>query len=223
MHTVYRIVVASFIALVAGAVGGSILDDVRTAIIATPQGALAAPIAFDPLPKPRPNIHQQTLEETEIGCLGNILFREANTESVGIRRLIAMVVIARRDGGDPQWPRTICGIMRQSGAISNVDRVIHIGPRGLRALEFNMQLAADVYEGAWKTQLLPRGWECVRYWRISDEALAKSNAKRFAQLGITKEMKGLSFFDKLREVKSPNGDTAFFRDPNRCNKKLPTT
>lgn len=136
-----------------------------------------------------------------------------------------MVVIARRDGGDPQWKRTIRGNMRQKNQISNVDRMIELGPRGLRAPEFNMQLAADVYHGAWKTQLLPRGWECVRYWRVSDEVLAKSNAKKFAQLGIKDNLKGLTFFDKLRVMESPDpdADTAFFRDPNRCNKHLPTT
>jgi len=158
-----------------------------------------------------------------VDCLAEIVFREARSESVGIQRLTAITVIARRDDKDPQWPKTICGILRQPNQISQSDRPLNLGPRGLANLSLIRQLAEEVYEGAWKTQLLPRGWECVRYWRVSDVHLAKMNSKKFKQLGISKSLKGLSFFDKLEEVKTPPGTVTFFRDPNRCVTRLPTT
>ena len=215
-----RLVVAAFLALVLGATGGLLADDAKV-IVASEPASLPAETVIEPAS--RTEIRDTTFVEREIGCLANILFREARSESVGIRRLTAIVTIARRDDPDPQWPKTICGIMSQRGQISQVNKTIDLDPNGLRVLAQDREIAAEVYDGAWKTQKLPRGWECVRYWRISDDVLATLDKKHFEQLGIKKDFKGLSFFDKLVPVKTPPGKVTFYRDPKRCGKALPTT
>jgi hypothetical protein len=223
MRIFKRYVIACFLAAVLGAVIGSIRDDIV-------QNSMREPVSHHaPTPVPYPASAAQNLkqgsafEAQEIACLGEIIFREARSETVGIQRLMAMTVIARRDDTDPQWPKTICGILRQPGAISHADRQLDIGPRGVAVLSRALSLAEEVYESAWKTQLMPHGWECVRYWRLSDERLASLKAAHRKQLGISNERKGLNFFDKLEPVPTPPGTITFFRDPNRCGKKLPTT
>jgi hypothetical protein len=219
MRTLRKLVIASALALVIGASVGFIRDDAEA--IVTDHTTHPASLLRQKADETR--VRDEEFAAREIDCLGNIVFREMGNQSVGVRRLAAIVTIARRDDPDPQWPKTICGIMKQRGQISQVDRLIHLDRGGLLALLQDREIAAEVYEGAWKTQKLPHGWECVRYWRISDGALAKLNEKKFAQLGIDKKLNGLSFFDKLVAVKTPPGSVTFFRDPNRCMRKLPTT
>ena len=218
---IQRLVVVSFLALVLGATIGFIHDDIKSAAPSSWTKPVQLPIANIPLPQA--NQSREEFAAAEIDCLAEIVFREARSESVGIQRLTAITAIARRDDSDPQWPKTICGILHQPGQISQAETPLDIGPRELANLSLIRKLAEDVYEGAWKTQKLPRGWECVRYWRVSDEHLAKMNSKKFKQLGISRSQKGLSFFGKLEEVKTPPGTVAFFRDPARCITPLPTT
>jgi hypothetical protein len=224
MRIFKRYAIACFLAAVLGAVIGSIRDDiVQNSVVEHASHHEPTPA---PLQAPTEKDFERSnnaFEAQEIACLGEIIFREARSESVGIQRLMAMTVIARRDDPDPQWPKTICGILRQPGAISHADRQLDIGPRGVAVLSRALSLAEEVYESAWKTQLLPHGWECVRYWRLSDERLASLKAAHRKQLGISEERRGLNFFDKLEPVPTPPGTITFFRDPNRCGKRLPTT
>jgi len=203
MRILYRFVVGGFLALVVGMTVGLIRDDVQM-IIAPDSDSTGAPLKrFVDESTDLPSRGDTAFKAKEVECLANIIFREARDQSVGIRRLTAIVTIARRDDTDPQWPKTICGIMVQKGQISGVDQELVLNPDALRTLDQSHRIAEEVYEGAWKTQLLPHGWECVRYWRISDEKLAAMKTKHLRQLGIDKQFKGLGFFDKLEAVPTP--------------------
>lgn len=223
MRTIRRWIILSVLALVVGATGGLLLDQLRgKPPIPSGPSVQASPLPAR-VPLPRPRMRDARFAEREIDCLTNIIFREARNQSVWIQRLTAIVTIARRDDEDPQWPKTICEIMVQPRQISQVHEVIDITVADLLQLGLVRDLAEEVYEGAWKTQLLPRGWECVRYWRVSDETLQRARVEDLRQLGITKKRKGLGFFDRLTPVPTPEGDVTFFEDPRRCVTKLPTT
>lgn len=224
MRILYRLVVVGALAAAIGSSGGLLFDG-STSIVAED-----APQAIEPAIKQmvdesadRPASAESTFKSREVRCLSEIIYREARSETVGIRQLMAMVVLARRDDPDSQWPKTICGILAQPNQISQSDQVIRVSQRDMPSLASTFDIAADIYDRAWQTQLLPQGWECVRYWKISDVKLAKLSEKNFEQLGISKERKGLGFFNKLEPVETPPGSITFYRDPNRCGKKLPTT
>lgn len=219
MRTFKRLVVVGFLALVGGATLGFLHDDLSQ--LSSSQFIKPASLPRD-MPEGLGKTNAQ-FEAKEIECLAEIVFREARSESIGVQRLIAMTVIARRDDPDRQWPKTICGILGQRGAISQADRQLDLNARGVATLSRTLALAEDVYDSAWKTQFLPGGWECVRYWRVSDKQLASLKAKHLKQLGISQARTGLNFFDKLEPVPSPPGTITFFYDPNRCVKPLPTT
>lgn len=219
---IQKLVVASFLALVIGASFGLLKDEVLPNAEANAYEGLR-PEHFVDESADRPTKADQEFKAREIECLWEIAFREGQDQSVHVRRGIAMATIARRDDTDPQWPRTICGIMRQKGQISGINNELTLNIRQLRVLIETQDLAADIYENMWRTTLLPHGWECVRYWKVSDQKLATLGPVQLAQLGISKAMTGLGFFSKLRPVRSPPGDVTFYRDPNRCHKPLPTT
>lgn len=223
MRTVRRLVILSFFALVIGAAGGLLLDYLRGASETLSDPASDHDSLPERIPLPRPKTHGSEFAAKEIDCLANIVFREARNQSIGIQRLTAIVTIARRDDSDRQWPKTICEIMVQPRQISGVLDVIDISIPEFLQFGLIRDMAEEVYEGAWKTQLLPRGWECVRYWRASDEALRDASAKDLHQLGITEARKGLDFFLRLTAVPTPEGGVTFFKDDRRCVTKLPTT
>lgn len=220
-----RLFVAGSLAIALGVLIGLIRDDAEALVVPNTETAVSG-LSPGHLVDESDDLPRKTDADfaiREIDCLTNIIYREARGESAGIRRLTAIVTIARRDDIDPQWPRTICKIMAQSRQISGIERKISVNPVELRQLAENREIAADVYDNAWTTQLLPRGWECVRYWKVSDEVLARMSEVKFKQLGIGKQLKGLTFFSKLAPVPSPPGKITFYRDPKRCMKALPTT
>lgn len=158
--------------------------------------------------------------DNEKHCLTNILYREGRGELVGFRRLIGMTVIARRDDPDPQWPKSICALAFQANQFSGITTPLKMTVEDQRAWDENTALASEVYDEAWRKQFMPRGWECVRFYKVSDEKLAKMPRKSLQQLGITTK-KGLGFFQKLEAVDT-RGSHTFYKDPHRCN-PLPTT
>lgn len=199
VRRVRRLTIASICAVVMGVTLGSIVDSLKASAHA----------------------HEQFIEH-EIECLTNVIHRESRDQMRGTRYLIAITTIARRDDPDPQWPKTICGLAYQKGQISAVNKPLNMPPSEVRAWEENRSIASEVYHGAWKTQRLPRGWECVRYWKLSDVALSRLSEKGQKQLGITKKKVGIAFFSKLSAV-GTFGTLSFYSDPRRCVKLLPTT
>lgn len=157
--------------------------------------------------------------EAEINCLGSIAFHEARNQRRGSRRLLMMVMIARRDDPQGRWPKTICG-NAVNGEISQVSKEIPLNSLEAAALRDNFALAREVYAEAWKEQLLPRGWECVRFFRLSDAELAKLSETQLRKLGIVSG-KGMRFFEGLVPVQT-HGSITFYKHPTACT-PLPTT
>ncbi len=160
---------------------------------------------------------EHLFHEREISCLTEVVIREAGGELIGNRRLVAMVYIARRDDADPQWPKTLCEIAHQKDQVSQITK-----QKVFEAKEWlkNHEIAEDIYWGAWRTQFLPQGWECVRYYKMSDHSLARLKPKHKKQLGIGKGH-GLAYFHKLAPVET-RGVHTFYEDPKRCITPLPT-
>lgn len=157
--------------------------------------------------------------EREVNCLTDIIFREVRGEMVGVWRMVAMVAIARRDDASRRWPKTICGNRDQPRAFSGIDKPLDLSLRDFLVWAQVQQVAEEVYEGAWKTQFLPKGWECVRYFKLSPERIAELKLQDKKRLGITSGT-GLWFFEKLERV-ATLGSISFYKEP-RCS-PLPTT
>ncbi len=169
------------------------------------------------------SVDQRLLEkaqfvEAEINCLGSIAFHEARNQLRGTRRLLMMVMIARRDDPQDRWPKTVCK-NAVNGEISQVSKEIPLNSLEAAALRDNFALAREVYAEAWKEQLLPRGWECVRFFRLSDAEIAKLPEKQLRKLGIVSG-KGMKFFEGLVPVQT-HGSITFYKHPTRCA-PLPT-
>src|SRR5581483_1012837 len=83
-----------FLIGVFGALLGSIVDDVKM------------------LERPKPK-RQLVFTENEIGCLREALYYEGRGGLEGEQIMQGMVIIARATDPDPQWPKTICGVVHQ--------------------------------------------------------------------------------------------------------------
>jgi hypothetical protein len=158
-------------------------------------------------------------DEREIVCLANIIHREARGELRGHRRSIGMVIVARRDDPSRQWPSSICEMAVNTGEFSGMMEPIAVNAAEMASWTENLTLAREVYDEAWKEQLLPRGWECVRFYKVSDARIARLTPKAQKQLRIG--TKGVGFFKKLEAVET-RGSHTFYRDPKRCS-PMPTT
>lgn len=160
--------------------------------------------------------------QAETICLGNIIDHEVGGELEGVRRLVATVVLAMRDDVELRLPKTVCGLAKYPRLFSNLKNP-DVPKRSDRAWLANFLIADEVYRDIWREQLLPRGWECVRNFMISDAYLASLNQRRRAQLGITPEERGIDFFRRHLEEVDTRGRKSFYQPKGGCDNPLPTT
>lgn len=160
--------------------------------------------------------------QSEVTCLGNIIDSEVGGELEGNRRLLATVVLAMRDDEKLALPKTICGLAKHPRLFSNL-KDPETPRRSDRAWLTNYLIADEVYRGIWREQLLPRGWECVRNFMISDEYIASLGPRARAQLGITPEERGIAYFRKNLEPIDTRGRKSYYQLKGGCDNPLPTT
>jgi hypothetical protein len=160
--------------------------------------------------------------QREVVCLTNIVYHEARGELPGHRELIATVVLAMRD--DPKWPsaKTVCGLAKQKGLFSHL-KDPELARFSEKAWMENFLLADSVYRNIWRDQLLPRGWECVRAFAISDEYKDSLGPKARKQLGITPEERGFKFFRAKFDPVDTRGRKTFHTPKGGCAHPMPTT
>lgn len=149
----------------------------------------------------------------EIVCLTNIVIHEVLNQSKDVRALTGKTVLAMASDNTSRT-HTVCDLGKVKGmfsAIKNVDTSNFPDAVWLRTY-WEM---SDVYFG---DRTLPRGWHCVRNFRLSDEKLSTLNEKSLAQLGITPDRKGLEFFDRKTTQVAVHEDIAFFAPKKGCKK-----
>jgi hypothetical protein len=160
---------------------------------------------------------ERAQREHEVSCLTQIILREARGEPVWERIRVAMVFKARQADPDPQWAKSICGQTQQKGQVSQFDKPKHFSDE---EWDENHAIAEYIEENAWITLFLPEGWECVRYYKISDDILRHLSRRAKRQYGI-KSGKGIAYFHSLEAVEKGSEHT-YYKDPRRCMKQLPT-
>jgi Cell Wall Hydrolase len=207
MRIVRKWVNLLFLALIFGAVLGSAVDDAKMMM----------------RPKPK---HQIVFTEEEIGCLREAMYYEGRGGLVGEQIMQGMVIIARATDPDPQWPKTICGVVHQ--VMKGVPQFSYWGDKALMDLQLEGiawgnadHLARRLANDVWREQFLPRGAECVRSYKMSDAALAKLSRKSLEQLRVSK--RSLDYFERTQIPVFTVGSHTFYRDKEGCKEKLPTT
>lgn len=218
MRTIQRFVIGMFCALLVAIMGASfgfVVDDLKAM---TPLVDTGIPDRIALTARIQSELAQAEHEQSEITCLANIVQSEGGGETVGNRYLIAMIVKARRDDPSKRWGTTFCEVAqkREFNGLQDPHDASKLLPR-------NIKIAAFIYHDPWKKQVLPRGWECVRNYAVPLKVIKKLSAKRRAQLGITKAMKGYAYFQKkLRPVARFGGHEAY-ESKTHCAYPLPTT
>lgn len=157
-------------------------------------------------------------EEQEITCLTNAVFHEVRGESVGVRELVAKTVLAAVI--DPTFPRrTVCADAESPGRFSGLKhpRQPHFGNTTWAGIWWHMN---QVYYGP---RTLPRGWQCVRSFRASDEYLEKLGDRAIRQLGITVTASGMKYFAKSNVPVGTHGTVTFYSPRGGCSHPSPTT
>lgn len=158
-------------------------------------------------------------EQREITCLTNVTYHEARGEIAGARELVAKTVLAIISDRDMDVPRTICELSKVRGFFSGIKdtEMMHFGDSLWKKIYGEM---SDVYYGP---RTLPRGWGCVRGFRVSDDELEKLGHKAIAQLGFTVEAKGLKYFAAHRVPVDTRGKITFYAPRGGCTEPAPTT
>lgn len=155
-------------------------------------------------------------------CLTEALYYEIRGRTVAEIRVVGITLIARATDPDPQWPKTVCGVVNQKGALSyKQNKKLMAQPVDQAAWQKMATLASEVYDEAWSKQLLPGGAECVRSFKVSDEKLASLSKKNLKQLGITSKRAGLTHFERTQREVLTLGETSFYADKDGCRNPLP--
>ena len=162
---------------------------------------------------------QLQFEQHEITCLTNVAHHEARGELVGVRELVIKTVLAIIGDDEMRLPKTVCALAQVPGFFSqlkNLDRARFADPIWTK---INGEVA-DVYYGS---RTLPRGWGCVRAFRVSDDTMEKMSGKALAQLGFTVRAKGLKYFAAHRVPVDTRGRVTFYSPRGGCGNPSPTT
>lgn len=148
--------------------------------------------------------------EQAVMCLAENLYHEGRGELPGNQYILGMLTIARISDPDPQWPKTICGAVAQDKQFSWVlDYRMATKRSEQKKWEQATYIARDLLEYAWVRYLLPKGWECARYYKRTDGK------------GVSRA--SMTFFDtRLFPVGSFGRHTAF-QERRGCKHPLPTT
>lgn len=156
-------------------------------------------------------------DERKIVCVTNIVFHEVRDQPKDVRILTGKTVLEMANDNTSR-AKTVCDLGKVKGmfsAIKNVDTPRFTNPVWL-GIYWEM---SETYYG---DRTLPRGWQCVRNFRLSDEKLATLSERNLKQLGITPERKGLEFFDRATMQIAVRGDIAFFAPLKGCAKPSKT-
>jgi len=212
MNTLRQLVCVSFLMILGGALFGLIADDLN------PQRMLS--IQANETLEEDPS--RLVRDEAETGCLREALYYEGRGGLEGEQIQQGMVILARVRDPDPQWPKTICGVVKQPRQFSyNLDAELMMRPLEVPAWGRADRIARELIRDAWKEQFLPHGAECVRTYKMSDEALAKLGPKSLKQLRVSE--KSLGYFAKTQKAVFTVGQHTFYQDKVGCKNPLPTT
>jgi hypothetical protein len=118
-------------------------------------------------------------------CLAENIYHEARGESRDAKYILGMLTIARVTDPDPQWPKTICGAVAQKRQFSWVlDYELATTRDESGQWQEAQQISGDLLENAWSRYVLPRGWQCARWFKRTDgKGVSKASMRNFdAQL-----------------------------------------
>lgn len=200
-----QFIVLGFFALIGGALIGSIADDVD--------------------PNVRIAKQQAKIDHDETSCLREALYYEGRGGLVGEQIMQGMVILARVADPDPEWPKTICGVVHQ---------IVHGRPQFSYWMDEKVldrpidpvawgranEIADYLRKKAWSWQLLPRGAACVRSFKVRDTKLAMLSEKGIEQLHVS--ARSLGFFSRTQKLVFTVGDTGFYQNKSGCDHPLPT-
>lgn len=153
-------------------------------------------------------VHARTEQATM--CLAENLYHEARGEDSSSQRLIGTITLARlTDALAKKRTQTICGIVGADKQFSWTLDYRLATKRAEQAKWAQAQtIARDLIAQARAGELtLPKGWECVRYYKRTDG------------MGTTKN--GGKFFEKLTSVGQFGRHTAY-QEKRGCTMPFPT-
>ena len=113
------------------------------------------------------SIHAHAEQSTM--CLAEDLYHEGRGEGAENMRLIGKIMLARVLDSDRQWPKSICGAVAQDNANSWVlEYRIATKRDEQRKWEEAQEIARDLLREAQQGFTMPKGWECARYYKLSE-------------------------------------------------------
>ena len=155
-------------------------------------------------------LHIEYRREQAIMCMAENLYHEGRGEQVGHQYLLGMLTLARVADPDPQWPKTICGVVGQDRQFSwTLDYRLATKRGEQEKWEKAKFIARDLVLHAWVRFLLPRGWACARFYKRTDGK------------GVSK--KSQKFFDARLFPVGQFGSHSAFQERRGCKYPLPTT
>src|SRR3989344_5472612 len=152
--------------------------------------------------------HTEVVREKQEMCLAENLYHEARGEITGAKYLIGMITLARV--ADPKWPATVCSVVAEDRQFSWVlDHKLATKRDEQASWDEAKRIARDLMRNAWVNYLLPRGWECARFYKRTDGK------------GVSK--KAMQFFEARLFPVGSVGSHTFFQERRGCATPLPTT
>lgn len=154
-------------------------------------------------------LRQEFERERIIMALAENVYHEGRGELVGYQYFIGLITLARAADQDRQWPKSIVETIAQDRAFSWVlDHRVATRRNDKQAWNTAVDVARELERGVGTTYRMPRGWECVRFYKRTDNK------------GVSK--KSEKWFKKLVPVAAFGSHTAY-RERRGCKTQMATT
>lgn len=120
-----------------------------------------------------------------IKVVGENLYHEVRGESVADQYKAGLITLARAADADKQWPKSIIGAVAQDRAFSWVlDHKLATKRDEKKKWETALEIATNLIDNTGTTILMPRGWECVRYYKRTDNKGVSNKSRKWFEKAL---------------------------------------
>lgn len=120
-----------------------------------------------------------------INVVGENLYHEVRGESIADQYKAGLITLARAADNDKQWPKSIIGVVAQDRAFSWVlDHKLATKRDEKKKWNTAIEVATNLIDKTGSTILMPKGWECVRYYKRTDNKGVSEKSRKWFEKAL---------------------------------------
>jgi len=120
-----------------------------------------------------------------INVVGENLYHEVRGEALDDQYKAGLITLARAADNDKQWPKSIIGVVAQDRAFSWVlDYRLATRRDEKKRWDTAVEVATHLVDGTGITLFMPKGWECARYYKRTDNKGVSEKSRKWFEKAL---------------------------------------